>query len=458
MNRSSYLDQILLNTPHECLRHFSRHHSLIENLNHIFSRLCETLCFIYTYPNCLHVFVNPNLQEIDLLSNTEKDPHTFLQSSLFYNFYCYKRENLGGSFSIFLKLTHALQRQNVDRPIPECLKIKDLNEILRLLGIDSSATSEGILIPFDHQDLNLGMFILWGECNSKRKKIPFDDIRYLGWLASLYAFLRSQFIREFEILDIKNTYLPSLYASRWKKAAILSADIKNFLPLEERLRQTYARDENTQHVREILNCHCMEMSKLVTKSKGRVERFFGTGLVAIFGEHDEEYSKAAASAVYAATQMVNKFNEMKPNLLKQAVCQDYEIEYNYNVNITLAVGIDFGTVLFEYLGDDHHQKFTAIGDHVNMAEHLMNQASGYSRQGSQYRPILFSPTVDRLTYPWIEPGSKQFEQIYDQRTGLTFPTYGISPDVFDKELFEKCMDEKNHNYWDEVWMGLPRPY
>ncbi len=456
MNRS-YLDQILFNTPHECLKNFSRHHSLIENLNHIFSRLCETLRFIYAYPHCLHVFVNPNFQEIDLLSTTQTDPHTFRENNISYSVYSYGRENLKDNFYRFLQLTSAFHRQNEDRPTPECLGIEDLNEILRLLGIDSNAISEGILIPFDQKDLNLGMFILWGDGDEKRKRAPFNDVRFLGWLASLYSFLRSQFIREFEILNVRNTYLPSLYASRWKRAAILFADIKNFLPLEERLRQTFARDD-TRHVREILNRHCMEMSKIVTRSKGRIERFFGTGLVAIFGEHDEEYSRAAASAVYAAGQMINKFEEMKPNLLKRTVCEDYEIEYNHHVNVNLAIGIDFGTVLFEYLGDDHHQKFTAIGDHVNMAEHLMNLACGYARQGSQYRPVLFSPTVERLTCPWIEPRNKQFEQIYDQRTGLTFPTYGILPDAFDAELFEKCLNDKNGTLWDDVWKGLPRPY
>lgn len=227
---SSYLDQILLDTPHECLKNFSRHHSLIENLNHIFSRLCEILGFIYAYPNCLHVFVNPNLQEIDLLSNTQTDPYTFPENNRSHKVYSYKRKKLQTGFSRFLKLTHAFQRQNEDRPAPESVNVADLNEILGFLEINSSAATAGILIPFDQQDLNLGMFILWGAGDYKREKAPFDDKRFLGWLASLYSFLRSQLIREFEILDIKNTYLPSLYASRWKKAAILFADIKNFLP------------------------------------------------------------------------------------------------------------------------------------------------------------------------------------------------------------------------------------
>ncbi|HSL42269.1 MAG TPA: adenylate/guanylate cyclase domain-containing protein [Anaerolineales bacterium] len=403
--------------------------------------------------------MNPSLREIDLLTNTQPDYHTHHEKNLPYKVYSYKRENLREHFFKFTQLTRAFQRQSVDGPTPECVSVEDLNEILHVLKIDSQATSEGILIPFDQQDLNLGMFIVWGDGKSKRKKAPFNDIRYLGWLASLYSFLRNQFIREFEILDVRHTYLPSLYASRWKKAAILFADIKNFLPLEERLRQTYARDEtNTRHVREILNRHCMEMSRIVTGSKGRIERFFGTGLLAIFGEHDEEYSRAAASAVYAATQMINKFEEMKPNLLRQTVCEDYEIEYNHHVNVNLAVGIDFGTVLFEYLGDDHHQKFTAVGDHVNMAEHLMNQAAVYGRQGSRYLPILFSPTVERLTIPWIDSDKKQFEKIYDQRTGLTFPTYRIEPDGFDIELFQKCMDDKNGITWNDAWKGWPRPY
>ena len=98
---------------------------------------------------------------------------------------------------------------------------------------------------------------------------------------------------------------------------------------------------------EIINRHCREMSKIVTQFKGRVERFFGTGLMALFGEHDNEYSKAAASAICAATQMMNTFREMKSDLLKQAISDDYEIEYNQHVNVNLAIGIDFGTILFE---------------------------------------------------------------------------------------------------------------
>lgn len=457
----SYLDSILFNTPYVCLKNFSRHHSLIENLNSIFSLLCDTLDFVYAHAHCVHVFVNPNLQEIHFLSNLPTGDQTGSGSVPSSRVYSYQRWQVASGFPRFRQLTHALERKNPDRPVPEKLSMQDLSEILCLLGIQVQPAGDGVLIPFDHHDLNLGMFILWGEGNGKRDGAAYDDIRLLGWLASLYSFLRSQFIREFEILDIRNTYLPSLYASRWKKAAILFANIKNFLPLEERLRLMYSH-EDTHYVREILNEHCMQMSRIVTRTKGRVERFFGTGLVAIFGEHDEEYSKAAASAVYAATQMINKFEEMKPSLLRQAVSKDYEIEYNQHVNLSLAVGIDFGTVLFEYLGDDHHQKFTAIGDHVNMAEHLMNQAAGYTHLGIRYCPILFSPTVERLTQPWIEKTHRRFEQIYDQRTGLSFPTYGIQPnnDDFNTVKFEKFLDNASGISWDDAWKGLeyPRPY
>ena len=166
---------------------------MIENLNHIFSRLCETLGFIYAYPHCLHVFVNPNFQEIDLLSTTQPDPHTFRENNISYSVYSYGRENLKDNFYRFLQLTSAFHRQNEDRPTPERIGIKDLNEILCLLGIDSYATSEGILILFDQKDLkNLGMFIHWRMgANQERKKVLFQRCTLFG-LAGIPVFISAQ--------------------------------------------------------------------------------------------------------------------------------------------------------------------------------------------------------------------------------------------------------------------------
>ncbi len=460
---SSYIDRILFNTPNECLKFFSRHHSLIENLNRVFSSLCNIFCYCYGYNYCTHVFLNPDFQEIHTLA-TSDDIHLVLpkeDADVKYQVYAYRKIKLGESFDQLSEWMDLPNLRKADHPIPKDLSEEFLEKILPTLGILTPVRGHGLVIPFNHDaDLNLGMFILWEKRDNQRKRISISSPSHLGWLASLHDFLRSVFIREFEIKDIEKTYLPSLYASRWKKAAILFAEIKNFSLLEERMRQTYAPSEETGIIRAILNQHCSEMSKIVTKENGRIERFFGSGLMAIFGEHNESYCEAAVSTISAGLSMIERFDELKPIFLKQVIGDDYEIEYNEHLNIGLSVGIDFGTVLFEYLGGDEHQKFTVIGDHVDMAEFLMSEAGSFSDPFCQRAHLLFSPTIDRLSLPWIDSRKKQCESIYDRRKGRSVTAYGICKDDFECDLYNQCKSDNSSTSWDSVWKGssYQRPY
>jgi class 3 adenylate cyclase len=460
----SYIDLILFNTPNECLKFFSRHHSLIENLNRVFSSLCNIFRHWYGYDHCAHVFWNPDFQEIHTLATCDKI-HLILpkeDADVKYPVYAYRMMKLGESLNRLSELIGIPDLRKADRPLPQELSEEKLEKILPILKIeiDTPVQGSGLMIPFSHADLNLGVFLLWGKKDNRRKKISTSSPYHLGWLASLYDFLQSVFIREFEIKDIKKTYLPSLYASRWKKAAILFAEIKNFSLLEERMRQVYAPRDDTGRIRAILNQHCTEMSQIVSAEKGRIERFFGSGLMAIFGEHNESYCEATVSAVSAALSMIDRFNELKPIFLKEIIGDDYEIEYNEHLNIGLSVGIDFGTVLFEYLGGDEHQKFTIIGDHVNMAEFLMTEAGSSSNPVCQRAHLLFSSTVDRLTWPWIDPRKKQCESIYDRIKGRSITAFGISKDDFRYELFNQCKSDSSGRSWDSAWEGssYQKPY
>lgn len=460
--KASYIDRILFNTPNECLKYFSRHHSLIENINRVFSSLCYIFGHWYGYDHCAHVFWNPDFLEVHTLATCDKIHLTLPKedADIKYPVYAYRMMKLGESLYRFLELIDISGVSEADRPIPQELLEEKIEKILPILKITMSVQGQGLVIPFNHADLNLGVFLLWGIKDNTRKKISIKDPSHLGWLASLYDFLRSLFIREFEIKDTKKTYLPSLYASRWKKAAILFAEIKNLSFLEERMRQIYAPRHDTGSIRAILNQHCTEMSQIVSAEKGRIERFFGSGLMAIFGEHNESYCEAAVSAVSAALSMIDRFDILKPIFLKEIIGRDYEIEYNEHLDIGLSVGIDFGTVLFEYLGGDEHQKFTVIGDHVNMAEFLMTQAGSLSEAVCQRAQLLFSPTVDRLTLPWIDPAKKQCESIYDRTKGRSITVFGISKDDFRYDLFNQCKTDHSGRSWDNAWDGIsyPKPY
>jgi len=399
--------------------------------------------------------LNSDFQEVHTLATCDGANLVLMEKDVEYLVYAYRMMKLGESFNQLSEEVGISDLRKIDRPVPKELLAKNLKKILPILGISSPFRGRGLVIPFNHDtDLNLGMFLLWGKRDSQRKKISISSPPHLGWLASLYDFLRSVFIREFEIKDTQKTYLPSLFASRWKKAAILFAEIKNFSLLEERMRQTFAPSDETEIIRSVLNLHCSEMSNIVSRENGRIERFFGSGLMAIFGEHNEAYSEAAVSAISAGLEMIDKFRDLKPGFLNKIIGDDFEIEYNENLNIGLSVGIDFGTVLFEYLGGYEHQKFTIIGDHVDMAEFLMSEAGSFSDPVCQRTHLLFSPTVDRLTIPWIDPRKKQCESIYDRRKGRSITAFGICKDDFKYELFNQCRLDRSGMSWDSAWEGI----
>ena len=459
-SNASYIDRILFNTPNECLKFFSRHLSVLENLQVVYSKICESLKFLFLHPNCLHFFINPNDSLVHIL--IANNAHGSLDERDDRKFPINRYETKSLQKDLIKQITQLSEVKEAQLSgFPRIKKVQppEVIDILNMLEIEHE-NNEGLLIPFNLQDLNLGVFLLWGKSDSKREKCAFDSKEINYWLASLYSFLQSLFVREFEIVDPRNTYLPQFRAAQWKKAAILFADIKNFSLLEERMRQTYAPRDDTGSIRAILNRHCNEMSQIVFAEKGRIERFFGSGLMAIFGEHDESYCEAAVSAVYAALSMIDRFNKLKPIFLKEIIGRDYEIEYNEHLDIGLSVGIDFGTVLFEYLGGDEHQKFTVIGDHVNMAEFLMTEAGSLSNPVCQRAQLLFSPTVDRLTLPWIDPAKKQCESIYDRLKGRSITVFGISKDDFKYELFNRCKTDHSGRSWDNAWESIryPKPY
>ena len=184
------------------------------------------------------------------------------------------------------------------------------------------------------------------------------------------------------------------------------------------------------------------------ESQGRIINFFGTKLLAIFGEHEDNPSKAATSAVYAATLMVKKFRELKLEFLEKAFGKNYDIEHNESIDINLGVGVDYGKVLFEYLGNERHRDYTVIGEHVSFAEFLEKQTYQYDQKGTENPSILVGQTIERCTLPWIEPNSKTRLHLSDNDKGYTYKVCGIAFDGFSEDYFLKC---KKDDSWDSAW-------
>lgn len=461
---SGWVDHTIATTPQGCIKRFSRNRSLLDNLGQVFAHLCQTLRVLCNYRQCLHLFVNRALPEADVLWPSGGNQ-------------AYRRlryEQLHSSFSSLRQITKWDERARGSTDTPECLLLSAM-DLLKLSGLLEEAAESsqqgktakmeiaatvsksdtGILVPFDRADLNLGFFVLWGQRSIARAQAGPEDEALHKWSASTFKFLKEFLEREYPLLT-KETYLPSFYATRWTKAAILFADIKNFAPLTQILRNVYGQpgQRDTTVLMDILNEHCREMAHVIQQEgRGRIDRFIGPGVMAIFGEHERNPTKAASCAAYVATKMVQRFETLRHEFLKTAFGVGYEIEYNESVDIQLAIGIDYGTVLFDYLGDDDHREYTVIGDHVTHAEQLQYQALGADKSGCQYPPILVSPTVERCIRPFIK-----FKEcvLRETETSAVCTAYGISPENFDTVRFLECLQSDD---WEGVWAekGLTPP-
>ena len=153
--------------------------------------------------------------------------------------------------------------------------------------------------------------------------------------------------------------------------------------------------------------------------------------------------------------MVQRFETLRCEFLETAFGHGYETEYNESVDIQLAIGIDYGTMLFDYLGDDDHREYTVIGDHVTYAEQLQYQALGTDGSGRQYPPILISPTVERCIRPFL---MHRECVLRENEASSVCTAYGISPGDFDAGQFLECMQS---NDWRRVWTErklIPPPH
>lgn len=423
------------------IRRYHRNKTFLENLEDIFSYLCEIYQLLCNYKYGLHIFLNRTIMEVHYLSTSDKIIPNFQNK---YNLL----RPIEANYWILKKYDENRVNEGSVPPIKN-LNSRELSEILKIFGINNIGEhTDGLLIPFNHEHVNMGFFILWEKDNQDREAANESDEAILAWTQSHYAFLQSFLSREYRLIPA--TYLPSYYSIRWAKAAILFADIRNFTPLTEIIRNLHTRldAQETNILREILDQYCKEMATIIQfAGKGRVDKFLGDGIMAIFGEHESNHSKIACRATYAATEMVKVFSKIKPDFLKKAFGGEYEIEYNEFVDIELGIGIDYGTILFNYLGDKDHREYTVLGDHVNFAQRLESEAARYDEKTDTNRPpILLSPTAKRCICPWLD----NWEEItiHPKGKGRSYKVYGIYPYDFKKDVYSLS---ENQNDWSTAW-------
>jgi len=177
------------------------------------------------------------------------------------------------------------------------------------------------------------------------------------------------------------------------RATMLFADIRGFTPLAEHLP--------AERVVEILNTYFEEAVRIVFEFEGLLDKFYGDGMMAVFGP-PRVREDDAARAVAAAIRLHEVVAGLAPRL-------DYPLQ--------ISVGLATGDVVAGHIGSSQRMDYTVIGDAVNLASGLQSAAP----PGTIY--------CDEATIRAAGPISRIVERLTTRVKGRTQPVngYGIFP-------------------------------
>ncbi len=141
-----------------------------------------------------------------------------------------------------------------------------------------------------------------------------------------------------------------------QKITVLFADIRGFTAFSER--------ENPEKIVGLLNRYFTAMSEIIFAYGGTLDKYIGDGLMALFGAPNaspEDAKNALTTAVAMQKRLVDLNRELAADGLK---------------GIEIGIGMHTGVATIGYIGSEKRSEYTAIGDTVNLAARLEQNAVG----------------------------------------------------------------------------------
>lgn len=148
-----------------------------------------------------------------------------------------------------------------------------------------------------------------------------------------------------------------LWEAQEQSVTVLFADVKGFTALSERL--------SPREVQDLLNEYLHEMTDVIFRYNGTVDKYIGDGIMAVFGAprlpDEPEDTQHAFRAVAAALEM-------------QAAQQRLVSKWEPSKAFLIRIGVNTGMAYTGFFGTRHRLEYTAIGDTVNTASRLESAA------------------------------------------------------------------------------------
>jgi len=179
-----------------------------------------------------------------------------------------------------------------------------------------------------------------------------------------------------------------------RKVTIMFTDLRGFSAISEWLPP--------EKVVTVLNLYLAVMSDTVAQFQGTINEIIGDGILVLFGapiqrEDDSQRAIACALAMQKAMEQVNQQNQQQ-NL----------------PTIEMGIGINTGEVVVGNIGSQKRAKYTATGNHVNLASRIESYTVGRQILISEYTYHDAGPVVKVSDQFQVEPkGIKKPLTLYE---------------------------------------------
>jgi adenylate cyclase len=162
-----------------------------------------------------------------------------------------------------------------------------------------------------------------------------------------------------------------------QELTVLFSDIVGFTTLSDNLHPA--------EVQRIISEYLENMTEIIFKHDGAVDKFMGDGIMAFWGYPEPEDKSAeenlrlsAHGALRAAVEMQRKMKHLKEKWVREG-----------RKPLEMRVGINTGYVTLGNMGSRHRLEFTLIGKNVNLAQRLEGAApSGGILMGSRTHSLV----------------------------------------------------------------------
>lgn len=194
-----------------------------------------------------------------------------------------------------------------------------------------------------------------------------------------------------------------------REIAILFADLRGFTTLSE--------DRLPYDVVFVLNRYFTAMGTAVEQAGGRIDKFIGDGVMALFGI-EQGVEQGSRNALEAARRMAQSLDELNRGLA-----------HDLPEPLRIGIGLHSGSVIVGEMGYGHATSLTAIGDAVNTASRLEAMTKDFSAQLIVSAPLAAHAGVDLSAFPHHQidvRGRSQALEVHVLQSALELP----EPSVF----------------------------